>query len=269
MSIFLFWTKKALTSAIYPVPMIVLLVGVALILLLRMRGLGFAKLLIALACLLLIVFSNNELPDFLVNRLEGEYKRLGSKEEILAAYPDAESTIQYIVVLGGGAYDINDPTVPDLARLPNSALMRVVESVRLHSYFPQAKLVMSGGPPLGIEEAEVMRHVAISLGVPPEEILKENQSLDTAREALFVKPIVGSDRFFLVTSAWHMPRAAGLFHKQGLNFIPAPTDFWTLQKEEKPKSILPPLPNAFYLMESELVIKEYVGILVGKLNGKI
>ena len=48
---------------------------------------------------------------------------------------------------------------------------------------------------------------------------------------MVVKEIVGKDKFILVTSASHMLRAMALFRKQGMEPIPAPTDYMVKERE--------------------------------------
>ena len=77
-----------------------------------------------------------------------------------------------------------------------------------------------------------------------------------------------NDRFILVTSAIHMPRAMGLFANQGLAPIPAPADF--LVKRGR----LSYDPGMFYpksggVVEAESLIRESLGILWAKLRGRM
>lgn len=60
------------------------------------------------------------------------------------------------------------------------------------------------------------------------EIWLEERSLSTAENALFSQAVLAQkqvDRIYLVTQAWHMPRAVAVFEKTGLSVIPAPTAF--------------------------------------------
>ena len=62
-------------------------------------------------------------------------------------------------------------------------------------------------------------------GVESEDIVLETKATDTKDHPIYVKEIVGRDRFILVTSASHMPRAMALFRQHGMEPIPAPTDY--------------------------------------------
>jgi len=77
--------------------------------------------------------------------------------------------------------------------------------------------------------ADGMALLAEELGVPRDAIILEAQSWDTEEEARLLKPILGADRFALVTAACHMPRSVLNFRGKGLNPIPAPADFETAE----------------------------------------
>jgi len=60
------------------------------------------------------------------------------------------------------------------------------------------------------------------------EVWLEDKSLSTAENARLSQTVLAQkqvDRIFLVTQAWHMPRAVAVFEKTGLSVIPAPTAF--------------------------------------------
>jgi uncharacterized SAM-binding protein YcdF (DUF218 family) len=96
----------------------------------------------------------------------------------------------------------------------------------------------------------------LALGVKKENMIVNPQPRDTKEEALFLKDIVGSDKFVLVTSATHMPRSMKLFESLGLNPIAAPTDFY---KKEHAGYLQE--PDISSLQNSKSAIHEYIGIL--------
>jgi uncharacterized SAM-binding protein YcdF (DUF218 family) len=109
-----------------------------------------------------------------------------------------------------------------------------------------------------------MGAVLTKLGVPADRIVIEGQSLTTADSAVNLRPLVGDDAFFLVTSGGHLPRAMAVVEKQRLRAIPVPTDhqlprqWW--QAEPRPR------PSA--LTVSDLAIHEYLGRLYYRLRGR-
>jgi len=82
------------------------------------------------------------------------------------------------------------------------------------------------------------------------------------------------NKIILVTSAMHMPRAAALFMHEGLEVIPAPTDYritqsiWDgLWKFEFPSTLLNLIPSESNISLTTNVMKEYIGLIVYRLQG--
>jgi len=110
-------------------------------------------------------------------------------------------------------------------------------------------------------------------GVPETALLLEPQALNTYENALFSKKILQEQQIktsLLITSAFHMPRAQLIFEKLGLKVIPAPTDFRTPSITSHPPLraiLLGLLPDAKYLENTTLDLKEYLGLGIYKLRG--
>jgi len=106
--------------------------------------------------------------------------------------------------------------------------------------------------------------------------LQEPNSLNTYENAVEVKKILqakGIQRILLVTSALHMPRSLAIFQKQGIDTIPAPTDFLVTNQEiqevnSSPQAtLLNVLPDSDRLQQTTRAIKEYVGLVIYRLKG--
>jgi uncharacterized SAM-binding protein YcdF (DUF218 family) len=117
-------------------------------------------------------------------------------------------------------------------------------------------------------EAEDMRAMLESFGVPPEAILVETNSLNTAQNASYSLPFIQArsiHRILLVTTAIHMPRALSIFHKQlpELDITPAPTDYmFTRIVKVQLKGIAEGLiPTGEHLMKMDQTLHEYLGLL--------
>ena len=67
----------------------------------------------------------------------------------------------------------------------------------------------------------------------------------------------------LVTSAYHMPRAMEIFKEEGMNPIPAPTQFLTKRYSYRTKYFLPSVVN---LIHSDIALHEYMGMTWLKLQ---
>jgi uncharacterized SAM-binding protein YcdF (DUF218 family) len=121
-----------------------------------------------------------------------------------------------------------------------------------------------------------MADILVSLGVPNSAILQDSKSLNTYQNAVNVRQIMqeqGIRRVLLVTSAMHMPRSLRIFQRQGIEAIPAPTDFLITQQEiNEPSSspqatLLNLVPDADQLQNTTRALKEYIGTVVYHLRG--
>ncbi|MDZ7809401.1 MAG: YdcF family protein [Arhodomonas sp.] len=93
-------------------------------------------------------------------------------------------------------------------------------------------------------------------------ITLERQGRSTRENAVFTARLLdsmGLERVLLVTSAMHMPRAAASFRGEGVEVIPAATDFEVMPE---PPHVLRWLPDAEALADSSAAIKEYLGLWV-------
>ena len=77
-------------------------------------------------------------------------------------------------------------------------------------------------------EGDELRRLAIARGVAADKILVTGLVDNTATEATAVAALLkaqGLHRVILVTTSWHMPRAAWLFRRAGVDCQPFPVDF--------------------------------------------
>jgi uncharacterized SAM-binding protein YcdF (DUF218 family) len=112
---------------------------------------------------------------------------------------------------------------------------RLIEGAALARRHPAAKLVFTGGNPSLFHNDPPESFFAVKLfeqlGVPASRITPEDQSRNTDENAVFSKRLVNpkpGERWLLVTSAVHMPRAVGVFRKAGFPVEPYPVDWHTL-----------------------------------------
>jgi uncharacterized SAM-binding protein YcdF (DUF218 family) len=175
-----------------------------------------------------------------------------------------------IIVLGGGM----DERIGAARGQPqfNDAGERMTAGVALARAFPKAKLVFSGGTgsliPQEETEADAARKIWRELGVPDSQMLFEDKSRNTYENALFTQELAhpaAGERWLLVTSAWHMPRAIGIFRALGMNPVAFPVDFRTFGTDEDLK---PPGDGAMAVRNAETAIREWIGLIVYWLTGK-
>jgi uncharacterized SAM-binding protein YcdF (DUF218 family) len=121
----------------------------------------------------------------------------------------ARRSFDAIIVLGTPADGDGNPT-PEM-------LDRVTEGVREYQRGVAPRLVMTGAAAHNrFIEAEVMRRVAISQGVPPAAVLLEPQALDTIQNACYSERILethGWRSAEVVSSPAHLARAAMIFSR--------------------------------------------------------
>ncbi len=221
---------------------------------------------IALALIVLLLGSNSWVANSLVRSLE--WQQIPEKE-----LPTADA----IVVLGGATKSAFPPRpAVDLSEEGD----RVLYGAQLYREGKAPLVIASGGRVDwrggGPSESGDMAEVLETLGVPTSAILQDPSSLNTYQNAVNVRQIMkerGIQRVLLVTSAMHMPRSLRIFQRQGIEAIPAPTDFLVTKQEiEEPNNspqatLLSLLPDADRLQNTTRVLKEYIGTVVYRLRG--
>jgi uncharacterized SAM-binding protein YcdF (DUF218 family) len=137
-----------------------------------------------------------------------------------------------IIVLGG-AIDSEASAARNAIELDASA-ERVLTMLRLARRFPQARIAFSGGSGnlfLGsVSEAPIAAQLLEEFGVSRDRILLEEGSRTTAENASMLRAMLApkpGERWLLVTSAFHMPRAIGAFRNAGFDVEAYPVDWRT------------------------------------------
>ncbi len=262
----MFILKKIISAFVYPLPISLLLSFLGLYLLWFTAKQKAGKVFVSVGLLILTLFSYGVISDKLLISLERQYDTFDTKSTSVVKKIEDESTIKFVVVLGGG--HTLDPELPLISQIGRNSLVRLIEGIRIYRTLPGAKLLLSGGGVLDLNSvAEIMARVAREIGVPDRDIILESKSRDTRDEALFIKPIVGNEPFVLVTSASHIPRSMALFKKLGMDPIPAPIGH--IVKYGHGPSVFSIFPRTGYIKKSELAIHEYLGLIWAKLRGQI
>jgi uncharacterized SAM-binding protein YcdF (DUF218 family) len=138
-----------------------------------------------------------------------------------------------IIVLGGA---INDPASAVRGQtIFDEGGERLTEAVILAKRYPQARIVYTSGTNSVVggssSEALQARKLMSQMGIASERVIIEDRSRSTEENARFTAAIVHpepSQHWLIVTSAFHMPRAMGIFEKVGFNAIAYPVSFYTL-----------------------------------------
>ncbi|MBF2078029.1 MAG: YdcF family protein [Synechococcales cyanobacterium T60_A2020_003] len=261
MSLFI---SKLLPLFVYPLGLGCVLIVVALVTMWKKPR--WAAISLILALLVLGLGGNGWVTTQWVRSLEQQYRPL-------AEIPEAEA----IVVLGGATH----PWIPPR---PWVEVMesgdRPLYAARLYRQKKAPLVILSGGRvdwygkqrPESSDMAELME----TMGVPATAIVEEPDSLNTYENAVNVKKILDQrsiKHILLVTSAMHMPRSLKIFQKQGIEAIPAPTDFLIPDPVDDAREIsfearlLDSLPSSKYLEQTTQAIKEHIGYVIYALRG--
>jgi uncharacterized SAM-binding protein YcdF (DUF218 family) len=138
--------------------------------------------------------------------------------------------------------------------------------------YPKAKHVFTGGS--GSLRQQQHKHSLVAKkmlqeqGLDSSKVIFEEQSRNTYENAklsyAMVKPEPG-ENWILITTAWHMPRAIGVFNNTGWPVIAYPVDHYT-----NPDQLLR-LNFSFSgnLSTLNIAIKEWVGLAAYWLTGKL
>jgi uncharacterized SAM-binding protein YcdF (DUF218 family) len=244
-----------LSLLIYPLSVSLLLAVVALVLLwLQWSRSSFYILLLAVGWLYLC--STSLFANFLTGTLER-----GFVPRAMSVIAPADA----IVLLGGALR--GDTQLGTLADL-NQHADRLVYAVALYKAGKAPVVVLTGGGVDGARtEAEQMKDLLEVMGVPGRDVLLESKSRNTHDNAVYCAELLkaqGMDRILLVTSAFHMRRSLALFEAQGLNVVPAPTDY---QRLVTPRVLPGWLPTVSNLYQSTDALHEIVGYRVYRWRG--
>jgi uncharacterized SAM-binding protein YcdF (DUF218 family) len=191
-------------------------------------------------------------------------------EQRFPPWDAARGTPDGIIVLGGAI-------APDISAARNDAALneaaeRMTAVPELARRYPDARILFSGGSGALIydegNEAEFALRLFESLGIARGRILLEDRSRNTVENALFSKAIAqpkGGERWLLVTSAYHMPRAIGIFRKAGFAVEPFPVD-WRTRGIADAWRPFPTMGEG--LRRTDIAAREWVGLVAYWLTGQ-
>lgn len=207
---------------------------------------------------------------FFTNRLVfNQFAKLWEVKTITADQIDRPYDIG--ILLGGYS---NSFLLPMHDRMNFSyAANRFLNAYELYKTGKVKKLLLTGGSGdlLGKDRGEAVKvkEFLLRTGVPPEDIIMENESRNTRENAVFTRQILRDSypeaRCLLITSAWHMRRSIGCFKKAEVDCTPFSVDFMTEKDRWAPENSL--IPNRTGFMLWDLLIREWVGYLAYSARG--
>jgi len=135
------------------------------------------------------------------------------------------------IIALGGAIHLKRSVARDAAEL-NQHGERMIAFTDLARRYPEARLIFAGGSgslrDQVHKESDFAPGLVAELGIDPARVIYERESRNTYENALYTRRLAqpGPDEvWLLVTSAFHMPRAVGVFRHAGWQVVPYPVDY--------------------------------------------
>jgi uncharacterized SAM-binding protein YcdF (DUF218 family) len=183
---------------------------------------------------------------------------------------DPPVDVDGIVVLGGGI-DLGVSERRGMATFGDTG-ERFISVVELARRYPGARVVFSGGQgwlaATDLTEAKVMRGFLRTHGLADGRVIFEDQARNTYENAQLAKRLATpepGERWLLVTSAFHMPRAVGAFRQIGWPVIPYPVDYRTSGEF---KLLVTPDAGQRW-RELDQAVQSWIGLIAYWLTGRI
>jgi uncharacterized SAM-binding protein YcdF (DUF218 family) len=257
-----FILSKTVTVLLLPSSIILLvgLIGMALMATGRRRA-GIRFMLASIV--LLLIGGVSPLGAYLTHVLEARFPQWEKTGGPARGAPDG------IVVLGGGISSV-------LSRQIGSGVVsadggRIVALAHLARLYPEARIIYSGGdaslagnkPP----ETDYVGSLLDDFGLARTRVALETRSRNTAENAAFASEIARpkpGERWLLVTSAQHMPRAVGSFRAVGFDVEAYPAAWRT----DPRLSLWPSLAVGHNLDRLDSAAREWLGLVVYRLSGR-
>jgi uncharacterized SAM-binding protein YcdF (DUF218 family) len=155
-------------------------------------------------------------------------------------------------------------SLPDSQAAPDGIIVLAGHSAgsdalaALSQRFPNARLTFSGFKLSATDSESLLAR----LGVDPGRVYMENRPRTTSEDAFYCAALLKpkpDERWLLVTSAVHMPRAVGCFRAAGFQVKPYPAG---------PSHPFVPFAPSFALNHLDMAAKEWIGLLAYRLMGK-
>ncbi len=233
-----------------PVVLLGLLLCLAAAACLRGPAPGSAKVASLLALAAYVIVSDPLLANLALGHLEDEATRLQAQ----CPPPPAGSVL---IVLAGGLR--TTPRGPqDFDSLSSASLRRLLAAVHIAQHVDPSALWISGGGGSRWREADLMAALAQRLGFPPARIRRDSRSRTTLASGMRLSRWIarsGRGPFYLITSAYHMPRAILSFRLGGRPVCALPVDYQAVHRAW-PHMLLPGLDA---IHKFALAIHEYLG----------
>jgi uncharacterized SAM-binding protein YcdF (DUF218 family) len=253
-----FILSKTMGTAIF-LPNLLVLVGLLGVALLFTQHLRTGQKLVTGSFLTLVVCGVSSLGTLLLHPLENRFP----------VWTPTETPPAGIVVLGGGIKP--DVSAARGVAVSDIGIDRIITAAMLARKYPQARIIYSGGSADlaagGAREADFAVQVFDNLGIPSSRVEVERNSRNTEENAALSKTIASprpGERWLLVTSAFHIPRAVGSFRHVGFPIEPVPTGWFT--KGSEGWFSFGSFASGIFLVN--IAVREWIGLFAYRVTGK-
>jgi len=206
------------------------------------------------AICILYLLSITPVSNLLVYSLECQYQP--PSQEVL-------EEVDIMVVLGGGV--MSSGGFRKYPEASGATYSRIFNGVKMFRQSGAKVLVLSGagGQRDGWTNADVMKDIAIALGIPENKIIAEGKSRNTMEHAIELAKLFSPEegmRIGIITSALHMKRAVLAFYEKfpQNSIIPIPVGYIYSPLDWSIDSFI---PSAGAFSTSSYAIHEWVGML--------
>ncbi len=255
---FLFYFSKIFWFLVQPLNLAIFLLALSLLVgWFGWRKLGGFSALVSFLILALSAWTS--LGALMLHPLEERFQR-----------PPLPDKVAGIIVLGGGFEG-----AINLARGGyeiNSGGDRFLEAAVLARRYPDAKVAVSGGIGTlvldGEGDAETAPKLFEALGIPASRLILETESRNTYENVDNLRKLVTPDQdetWLLVTSAYHMPRAVGVFREADFAVEAYPVDWRTRGSID---ALRPFFTLGDGIRRTDTAVREWVGLAVYWISGR-
>ena len=213
-----FYLSKVIWALVSPASLLYLIL-IAGIMLVFLKKIYLAKIFLGTAAFLFTLVAFLPLGKWAATPLESRF----------LTNPELPRRVDGIILLGGAIDPLNS-YIWDQPEFGGAA-DRYIAFIELARSNPRAELVFTGGSGSLLDqeyrEADIALYFLESMGINRRRLEVERDSRNTFENAVNSKALMQprpGENWVLVTSAAHMPRAVGVFCKQGWPVIPWPVD---------------------------------------------
>lgn len=253
-----FLSSKILWSILNPESLLLISLSIIIFLFVRRKD-NIAKKLLYFTVSIFMVIGFLPIGSWLIYPLETHFP----------SHPKLPERVDGIILLGGSFITSTSQSWNKVQT--NQYADRIHDFLALIHQYPTAKAIFTGGSANVTNQRHTEAYFAEQLfnriGIKKNRIIYENKARNTFENVIYTKQIAQpqpEETWIVVSTAYHLPRAVGIFCKQNWNIIPYPADFHT-----NPEELLAPSLNlSGNLQQLNEGIHEWLGLTAYYLTGK-